>query len=74
MGAVDYLALLAGAGNTIAISAIAIVLGSPLGLMLALLCAVLLGEAAMRAGEIPAYGRRQHTHGGREFMAVRPVR
>src|SRR5882672_8493390 len=31
-----------------------------LGLMLALLCAVLLGEAAMRAGEIPAYGRRQH--------------
>jgi len=37
MGAVDYLALLAGAGNTIAISAIAIVLGSPLGLMLALI-------------------------------------
>jgi His/Glu/Gln/Arg/opine family amino acid ABC transporter permease subunit len=36
MTAVDYLALLAGAGNTIAISAIAIVLGSPLGLMLAL--------------------------------------
>jgi His/Glu/Gln/Arg/opine family amino acid ABC transporter permease subunit len=36
MGAVDYLALLAGAGNTIAISAIAILLGSPLGLMLAL--------------------------------------
>jgi His/Glu/Gln/Arg/opine family amino acid ABC transporter permease subunit len=36
MGAIDYLALLAGAGNTIAISAIAIVLGSPLGLMLAL--------------------------------------
>jgi hypothetical protein len=31
-----------------------------LGLMLALLCAVLLGEAAMRAGEIPAYGRRAH--------------
>ena len=31
-----------------------------LGLMLAVLCAVLLGEAAMRAGEIPAYGRRQH--------------
>ena len=29
-----------------------------LGLMLAVLCAVLLGEAAMRAGEIPAYGRR----------------
>jgi His/Glu/Gln/Arg/opine family amino acid ABC transporter permease subunit len=37
MGAVDYLALLAGAGNTIAISAIAIALGSPLGLMLALI-------------------------------------
>jgi His/Glu/Gln/Arg/opine family amino acid ABC transporter permease subunit len=37
MGAVDYLALLAGAGNTIAISAIAIILGSPLGLMLALI-------------------------------------
>jgi His/Glu/Gln/Arg/opine family amino acid ABC transporter permease subunit len=36
MTAVDYLALLAGAGNTIAISAIAIALGSPLGLMLAL--------------------------------------
>jgi len=31
-----------------------------LGLMLALLCAVLLGEASMRAGEIPAYGRRRH--------------
>jgi len=31
-----------------------------LGLMLALWCAVLLGEAAMRAGEIPAYGRRPH--------------
>jgi hypothetical protein len=29
-----------------------------LGLMLAVLCAVLLGEASMRAGEIPAYGRR----------------
>jgi His/Glu/Gln/Arg/opine family amino acid ABC transporter permease subunit len=36
MTAVDYLALLAGAGNTIAISAIAIALGSPLGLVLAL--------------------------------------
>ena len=32
-----------------------------LGLMLAVLCAVLLGEASMRAGEIPAYGRREHT-------------
>lgn len=31
-----------------------------LGLMLAVWCAVLLGEAAIRAGEIPAYGRRQH--------------
>jgi hypothetical protein len=31
-----------------------------LGIMLAIWCAVLLGEAAMRAGEIPAYGRRQH--------------
>ncbi len=30
-----------------------------LGLMLAVLCAVLLGEASIRAGEIPAYGRRQ---------------
>jgi hypothetical protein len=30
-----------------------------LGLMLAVLCAVLLGEASMRAGEIPAYGRRK---------------
>jgi hypothetical protein len=26
--------------------------------MLAILCAVLLGEAAGRAGELPAYGRR----------------
>jgi len=31
-----------------------------LGLMLAVLCAVLLGEASLRAGEIPAYGRRSH--------------
>lgn len=30
-----------------------------LGIMLAIWCAVLLGEAAMRAGEIPAYGRRE---------------
>jgi hypothetical protein len=29
-----------------------------LGIMLAIWCAVLLGEAAMRAGDIPAYGRR----------------
>jgi Transposase DDE domain len=31
-----------------------------LGIMLAIWCAVLLGEAAVRAGEIPAYGRRAH--------------
>jgi len=31
-----------------------------LAIMLALWCAVLLGEAAIRAGEIPAYGRRAH--------------
>jgi hypothetical protein len=31
-----------------------------LGVMLAIWCAVLLGEAAIRAGEIPAYGRRPH--------------
>jgi hypothetical protein len=31
-----------------------------LGIMLAIWCAVLLGEAAIRAGEIPAYGRRAH--------------
>jgi hypothetical protein len=31
-----------------------------LGIMLAIWCAVLLGEAAMPAGEIPAYGRGQH--------------
>jgi Transposase DDE domain len=31
-----------------------------LGVMLALWCAVLLGEAAIRAGELPAYGRRDH--------------
>ena len=31
-----------------------------LGLMLAIWCAVLLGEASLRAGEIPAYGRRPH--------------
>jgi hypothetical protein len=32
-----------------------------LAIMLAVWCAVLLGEASMRAGEIPAYGRRSHT-------------
>ena len=31
-----------------------------LGIMLAIWCAVLLGEASVRAGEIPAYGRREH--------------
>jgi hypothetical protein len=31
-----------------------------LAIMLAVWCAVLLGEASMRAGEIPAYGRRAH--------------
>src|SRR5205823_6438994 len=31
-----------------------------LGIMLAMWCGVLLGEAAIRAGEIPAYGRRAH--------------
>jgi hypothetical protein len=31
-----------------------------LGIMLAVWCAVLLGEASIRAGEIPAYGRRAH--------------
>ena len=32
----------------------------PLGTPLAISCAVLLGEAAIRAGEIPAYGRSPH--------------
>ena len=31
-----------------------------LAIMLAVWCAVLLGEASIRAGEIPAYGRREH--------------
>jgi hypothetical protein len=31
-----------------------------LGIMLAIWCAVLFGEASQRAGEIPAYGRRRH--------------
>jgi hypothetical protein len=31
-----------------------------LAIMLAIWCAVLLGEASIRAGEIPAYGRREH--------------
>jgi len=31
-----------------------------LAIMLAVWCGVLLGEASMRAGEIPAYGRRDH--------------
>jgi hypothetical protein len=32
-----------------------------LGIMVAIWCGVLLGEASLRAGEIPAYGRRQHS-------------
>jgi hypothetical protein len=47
-----------------------------LGLMLAVWCAVLLGEAAMRAGEIPAYGRRQHAvsllRRGLDWLAAPP--
>jgi hypothetical protein len=31
-----------------------------LAIMLAIWCGVLLGEASVRAGEIPAYGRREH--------------
>jgi hypothetical protein len=31
-----------------------------LAIMLAMWCGVLLGEASLRAGEIPAYGRREH--------------
>jgi hypothetical protein len=31
-----------------------------LAIMLAIWCAVLLGEASIRAGELPAYGRREH--------------
>jgi len=37
MGLGDYLALAAGAGNTIAISLLAILIGTPLGLGLALI-------------------------------------
>ena len=37
-----------------------LVIGLLLGIMLAIWCAVLLGEASVRAGEIPAYGRRDH--------------
>jgi DDE family transposase len=47
-----------------------------LGLMLAVLCAVLLGEAATRAGEIPAYGRRRHAvslvRRGLDWLAAPP--
>jgi hypothetical protein len=47
-----------------------------LGLMLAVLCAVLLGEAAMRAGEVPAYGRRQQAvslvRRGLDWLAAPP--
>jgi Transposase DDE domain len=47
-----------------------------LGIMLAIWCAVLLGEAAMRAGEIPAYGRRAHAvsllRRGLDWLAAPP--
>jgi hypothetical protein len=47
-----------------------------LGLMLALLCGVLLGEAALRAGELPAYGRRAHAvsllRRGLDWLAAPP--
>jgi hypothetical protein len=47
-----------------------------LGIMLAIWCAVLLGEAAIRAGEIPAYGRRQHAvsllRRGLDWLAAPP--
>jgi Transposase DDE domain len=47
-----------------------------LGIMLAIWCAVLLGEAAIRAGEIPAYGRRSHAvsllRRGLDWMAAPP--
>jgi len=47
-----------------------------LAIMLAIWCAVLLGEAAMRAGEIPAYGRRAHAvslvRRGLDWLAAPP--
>lgn len=47
-----------------------------LAIMLAMWCAVLLGEAAMRAGEIPAYGRRAHAvslvRRGLDWLAAPP--
>jgi Transposase DDE domain len=47
-----------------------------LGLMLAVLCAVLLGEASIRAGEIPAYGRRRRAvslvRRGLDWLAAPP--
>ena len=47
-----------------------------LGIMLAIWCAVLLGEAATRAGEIPAYGRRAHAvsllRRGLDWLAAPP--
>jgi hypothetical protein len=47
-----------------------------LGIMLAIWCAVLLGEAANRAGEIPAYGRRAHAvsllRRGLDWLAAPP--
>lgn len=48
-----------------------------LGIMLAIWCGVLLGEAAMRAGEIPAYGRRSHAvsllRRGLDWLAAPPT-
>ena len=47
-----------------------------LGIMCAIWCAVLLGEAAIRAGEIPAYGRRSHAvsllRRGLDWLAAPP--
>ncbi len=47
-----------------------------LGIMLAIWCGVLLGEAAIRAGEIPAYGRRAHAvsllRRGLDWLAAPP--
>jgi hypothetical protein len=46
------------------------------GIMVATWCAVLLGEAAIRAGDIPACGRRQHAvslvRRGLDWLAVPP--
>src|SRR5262249_59923379 len=49
-----------------------------LGIMLAIWCAVLLGEAAVRVGEIPAYGRRHHAvslvRRGLDWLRAQPDR